>query len=281
MKKIVLIVAVLTLAVPALAEVKITCGTQPWKALGDNTWCANQPWSNVDANLIIVDYNATSEANNVRAFALDITLTDNYPPAGTPNAVITSVEGFKVGESNSTSKGYGIFMGSIVIDGAGNVTDWNTPVAPAGEPEAAGPLGSNSITVELGSLYVGANSPAKSGTLFKFRVNNKACTVTITENTRRGGVVMENPDQVVGVNTPAAYVLCPGDICGAGYGARDGFVNFWDFWRLSANYNKTPPTDPRTSLCGAGYSTPDGTCNFWDFWKLSPNYGNPVGTDWR
>lgn len=305
MKKIVLVVAVLALAVPAFAEVKIYCGSQPWLAASVNepnqpptsnvnwdgivvrtTWVGNDPWHPYDTgktpiwdpNIVRVYYDANSEPNLVRAFALDITLIDDY---GDANAVITSVTPAKVGESNSTSKGYGIFMGSIVIDSAGNVTDWNTPVAPSGDPCAAGPLGSNSITVELGSLYVGAaNAPPKTGKLFEFKVNARACKVVITENARRGGVVMENPDESVDVNMPEALVMCPGDICASRSKPWDGVCNTQDFMKAKNEMLKVGGYEFMTAdICGSRNKPPDDTVNTQDFMKAKNNM--IAGTDWQ
>ena len=302
MKKIVLVLAVLALAVPAFAEVKIYCGSQPWLAgsvaepnaggeypkwddagiVVKQTWVGNEPWTpydtekDWDANIVRVYYDATSEPNRVRAFALDITLTDNYDD---DDAVITSVEPNMVGESNSTNKGYGIFMGSIVIDSGGNVTDWNTPLAPPGDPCAAGPLNSKSITVELGSLYVGAaNAPPKSGKLFQFKVNAKACTVTITENTRRAGVVMENPDQNVDVNLPVALVMCPGDVEGSRKAPWDGRCSAPDFMKVKAQYTGAYDFLP-ADICKSRNRPPDDLVSAPDFVLVKKHL--LAGTDWR
>jgi hypothetical protein len=255
MKRIILILAVLTLAVPAGAEVLITCSQDPWCFPGSK-----------DYNLVTVTYDATSETNNVRALALNIELTDTI---GADNAVITGVEGYHVGENNSVQKGFGIFPGTITIDGAGNVTNWGTPVAPNTAPGAAGSgLNTKKIVVEMGSLYTDANAPPKSGTLLKFRFNHKVATVTITENTERGGIVMENPDEPVDLNAPVLAILCPADICGKGYKARDAKIDSWDVARLGANYGKSPLLDPRADITGKGYKTYDGTCNSWDVGQL-------------
>lgn len=291
MKKMILVMVILLLAVPAMAEVKITC--EQSKAPGFD-------------NQITVRYDASTEPNLPRAFALDITLVDTL---GADNAVISTVTAAVTGESNSVSGlGYGIFLGSDGIDINATTGDINmvgrgygSPVANPGDPGAATGLGTKSVTVELASLYGGtqgpanADSPASSGVLLTFTVNNKACAVVITENTDRGGIVMENPDEVVDVNLPgvgatvAADITCPADICGTGFAARDGFVSFWDFARLSSNYPPNAVFDWRADICGgppatAPYGPPDGLVSFWDFSKLSQNYPvapATVGTDWR
>lgn len=275
MKKMFLVMAVLLLVAPAMAEVKITCvqGTAPGQD-----------------NIITVSYDAISEANLPRAFALDITLTDTL---GANNAVISSVTPAKVGESNSSSRGYGIFLGSDGVDineDTGEVNKppagrgWGNPAANPADPCAQPGIGTNAVTVELASLYKGPqgvgnpNAPPKSGAMFTFTVNNKACHVTVSLNARRGGIVKEDPDEPVDANlpgvglTPAFEIRCPGDICGVGYGPRDGLCNMWDYNKLSMNYPPQPYTDSNTDLCGVGYGPKDNLCNMWDYNKLSMNY---------
>ena len=260
MKKLLLVLIILAVAVPASASVVITCEQIPRAHYGTGN----------DGNVVTVKYNATTEVNNVRAFGLEIELIDNI---GANNAVITEVYGYFVGECTAGSQGYGIFPGTIVIDGGGVVTEYGTPVAPNTDPGAAGTgLGTNKIVVEMGSLYTGANSPPAQGILLKFRVNNKCCDIKISENTERGGVVMENPDEAVTVVAPgngsAQYaVVMPGDICGFNYGAADCVTNIWDYMRMSANW--TTMTDSRCDLRGFNYSAPDGDVSIWDYLALS------------
>lgn len=264
MKKLLLVLTILAIAVPASASVVITCEQQPYAHFSAPR----------DGNLITVKYDATTEANNVRAFGLEIELIDNN---GLNNAVITGVEGYFVGECTAGSQGYGIFPGTIQIDGGGVVTDYGTPVAPSTDPGAAGTgLGTNKIVVEMGSLYTGANSPPNQGILLKFRVNNKVCLVDISENPERGGVVMENPDEAVTVVAPgngsAQFAIkCPGDNCGLMYGNRDGKVNTWDYMNLTkvGNWMGNPPADIRTDICGLMYGPPDGKANTWDYMALT------------
>ncbi|MFA5240333.1 MAG: hypothetical protein WC476_11600, partial [Phycisphaerae bacterium] len=177
MKKIVLFCLVLLMAVPAMAvesNVAITCDD--------------------DANEVTVSY--ASDANLIRAFGLDITV-DN-------GATITKVE---VVDAN-----YRIYPGQIsIVDG--NVTSYGTPYA-------AGDLGDSTVTVEMGSLYTAdanysgdANSgygmdPGLSGVLLKFyaTVPGSDCNYFVTENSARGGVVMEDPAE------NAVVTLCSGKI---------------------------------------------------------------------
>jgi len=174
MRRIILFVAVLFMTVPALAvsNVDITC--------------------TVDGNCVTVSY--ASDANLVRAFGLDITIT-------TADANITKVV--------PVDANYRIYPGQIVIVD-GNITDYNTPYAP-------GDLGDANVTVETGSLYTtdgnyasdpnaGYNMlPGLSGTLLKFYVDGD-CNYAVTENAVRGGVVMEDPAEIPNVT------LCSGTV---------------------------------------------------------------------
>jgi hypothetical protein len=156
--------AVFVLASPAMATVTIDCNDE-------------------GSGVVRISYTVTGEPNLVRAFALDVSVDDGN---------IVAISDYNVGECNSVKKGYGIFMGGIVIDGSGNVLDYNTPVAPADDPNSAGQIPGPAITIEMGSLYVDGNAPGNSGTLCKITVDSD-CNVSMVENTRRGGVVLENP----------------------------------------------------------------------------------------
>lgn len=267
MKRIILVLMILALAIPAGAQVVITAYNESWK--GQST-----PG---DCNIVHVKYDFTSETNDVRAFALNIGLVDTND---TNNALIDYVlPTYQIGECNATDRGYGIFPGSIQIDGSGNVTDYGSPVV--GETvDGSGFIDVNAtnMIIEMGSLYTGANSPPKSGELLQFRVNDKFCSVVITENTQRGGVVMENPNESVSYSAPRREVYLPGDITRlGGDGSRDGKVLMKDYLVLSANYKKSPLPDPRADLCALGGKPPDGKCLMVDYLLLSAWYK----TDWQ
>jgi hypothetical protein len=159
MKKVLAVMVVMLMAAPALGDVDITC-------------------SDEGGGVASIKYDATTEGQLVRAFALDITVS-----AGT-------IDG--IGGYPTDGTGYGIYPGSIVISG-GVVTDYGNPVAPASDPGALGGIGTNGITIEMGSLYEAGVDPAPpaSGTLCTISVT-EACTVTIAENGTRGGVVLED-----------------------------------------------------------------------------------------
>ena len=206
MKKTLLVLAVLLLAVPAGAAV--------------NIWCT------VDACEVTVYYDANDEPNLVRAYALDIFL-DN-------DTNIVSVSNYHVGDSTSSGKGYGIFPGGF---GRLDETDpgfplWAdpvyTPVAYKSDypSDTLAGLDSNGISVEMGSLYypvtgvASPNAPPKAGVLLQFLADEAVGTVTIRENATRAGVVMENPDQAVDVNCTA----CSGECFPSGYTTYNDWV---------------------------------------------------------
>jgi hypothetical protein len=172
MRMTVSILVVLLLASPAVATVIVTC-----RDLGN--WIAE------------ISYDASGEPNLVKAFALDITVDGG--------ATIDSISDYKVGMSTATDPGYGIFPGSIQIVN-GEVIDWGTPVADPTYPGTQPGLGTSGITIEMGSLYSGAeNAPLVSDTLCKITVNPQGASVvhiSIAENIIRGGIVMENPEYI-------------------------------------------------------------------------------------
>jgi hypothetical protein len=133
-----------------------------------------------------------ADGAGIRAFALDITV-DN-------GATINSISDYKVGESNATSKGFGIFPGRFrdyVNPTTPNWGDANyNPVAPATDPGAGTGLGTGAITVELGSLYTGPNSPPVEGTLFKLHcTGNGDANLCVAQNATRGNVVKEDASE--------------------------------------------------------------------------------------
>lgn len=228
MKKIVLVLAVLLLAVPALAEVIITAEDE-----GDG--------------VVAIKYDARTQDPNVRAFALDIAVS-----AGT----IEAISDFKVGESNSVDPGYGIFMGSIQIDEEGEVVSYGDPVAPEDSPGSVGILGEPNITIELGTLYYDdVNAPDPCGLLCKITVTED-CNVCITENETRGGIVMQDLSEISTVTLPCDVEIlvgcqCFGDITGTYMGAdANNFVpnGAVDIYDLQVMANLLLPTSPTFSV---------------------------------
>ncbi|MGA1979515.1 MAG: PASTA domain-containing protein [Sedimentisphaerales bacterium] len=178
MRKTVLFLLVLFMAVPAMAVSTVTIS------------CAQGSGS--DINAITVSYH--SDVNLIRAFGLDINVGGG--------ANITKVV--------PLDANYRIYPGEIVIVD-GNVIDYNKPYAP-------GSLPGSSVTVEMGSLYTTDSnyaSDANAGygkkpglgtsALLKFYVD-QACCYKVDVNAKRGGIVMEDPTENPSIGSP----LCSG-----------------------------------------------------------------------
>ena len=143
----------------------------------------------VDGDGVVTIYYDVNSADPVRAFALDIV------PSG--SAAVTSAYGF--------STQYNIYPGSIDINDTTHLVDDNGNAICDGNYPGSGYPGTNpglnevgGVTIEMGSLYVGApNAPDANGVLCRFTVSG-TCSVAISENTIRAGIVMET----VGPNAP-------------------------------------------------------------------------------
>jgi hypothetical protein len=175
----------------------------------------------------------TADAN-MSAFGLRVSVD-----AGT----ITAVSPNHVGESNSTAKGFGIFLGTIDINSTtGAVDNYGTPVAPnSPDTGTAGTgLDTNTVVIELGALYEDGNAPPLGGTLCQVTVS-QTCKMTVTVDATRcgqtsgaqdAGAVQEDGTPVVPTLTGATaidiVVGCPclGDVDG------NGFVNRNDIGAL-------------------------------------------------
>jgi hypothetical protein len=186
MKKIVFAVAILMLAAPAWA-VDVSC------VVGEGN----------DANLVTVQYDASSDDPKIRAFALDIELD------GTGE--------FDDIQCLSPDFGYQIYPGSISVDGSGNVDGWGNCKCSGGYPGTLDD--SNSMTVEMGSLYEAGTDPdpCATGDLVSFRVlGTGTVNVTLAVNTIRGGVVDEDADTVSPGLSGCQVELEPDECLGAG-----------------------------------------------------------------
>jgi len=146
-----------------------------------------------DGNKINLNYAGADPCNLPRAFGLAVDVCSPMQ--------ITAVSNYKTdGESNSTSKGFGIFPARIVIEANGTVTSWGTPLADPCDPGTSGSgLNTQKVVLEFGSLYFGdTNAPATSGTLCTLTVAcNGASGANLTirateEDTYRGGIVYED-----------------------------------------------------------------------------------------
>ncbi len=172
MRKLFFVLVVAVLTAPVWATVTITA-------------------TDLGEGVVAIDY-SSDETELVRAFALDITVD-----AGT----IDAVSDFKVGDDNN---GYGIFPGNfslyITVDpSTGEVSDWGvagySPVADGNDPGALGGLGTNGITIEMGSLY-DTKAPPKQGRLCNVTCS-EPCLLTVTTNATRGNVVLEDASEAV------------------------------------------------------------------------------------
>ncbi|MFC1780990.1 hypothetical protein ACFLZ8_01830 [Planctomycetota bacterium] len=179
MKKVFFALILFMLASPAWATIFITATD-----LGDG--------------MVAIDYSGTELA---RAFALDITVD---------NGAITGITDYVIGDDNS---GYGIFPANfsrhITVLDTGEVETWDvndyTPIANAGDPGALGGLGTDGITIEMGSLY-DTQAPATEGRLCTLFCS-ETCLLTVTTNATRGNVVLEDATQAEVDVTDATDVL--------------------------------------------------------------------------
>jgi hypothetical protein len=144
-----------------------------------------------------VTVNYCASGNSVRAFALDFTVT-----TGTITAVNCT---------SSSPLGYYIYPGQIVIQ-SGSIADFNSCVcSPAKFPGVTQPgLGTSAVTVEMASLYTGTSKPASSGQLLTLTLSDSAACISVSRNTARGGIVMEDPDEAANDNLP---IICPPPDC--------------------------------------------------------------------
>ena len=238
MRKIILILAVLTVTCPAWADVEIYCIPS-----ADPMIIGPVP--------VDVMYDMTTEPVLVRAFALDITVDSGASIAGV----------------DDVSAQYNIHPGSFGLDEFGN------PVGSVvASPEYPGTLpgGPEGVTSEQASLYIGAaNEPNDTGKLFTIYVSSiQDCNLFIAANVIRAGsegVVMEDtnpPDGTVNYSPChlTARCWCGGDVTVTGsfvpVSPGDGIVNIFDMITL-ANYLQPPPLFSKGPPVAPGYECGD------------------------
>ncbi len=261
-KWIIGIVAVLLFATPAMAAVTISCVPDPENSCKINVW-----------------YDAIGEDPIIRAFALDV---------NTGDANIVDV--------NDWNEDYWVYPGSIyIVDGEVNAV--GTPDANGnifGLPGTLPGLGSYGVTTEQGSLYSPEDpchpeAPDPCGILFSFTVN-AACTVRISENEARGGIVNEDAGSVES-NLPFDTVVACAPACWSNYGqpcadfTGDNQVNLADLFAIKACWMKDKD-DPEWLVgsppCVCVDSTHDEAVNLQELFKLKQYWMKkypPVGTD--
>jgi hypothetical protein len=184
MKKFLLVVTVLAITAPAFAAVDVNC--------------------TVDGNEVTVQF-VNTDPNHVRAFALDIIL-DNASGFDADWALKFDANVVSI---DNLEPNYWVYPGSIDVNTNDNsINSYGSAVADDEKyPDGTLPgLDSNGMTVEMASLYYPvqhnhANAPPDSGVLFTFKVDT-CCNLTIRENAKRGGIVMEDGNSPSSTNLP-------------------------------------------------------------------------------
>ncbi|MHC4423153.1 MAG: PASTA domain-containing protein [Planctomycetota bacterium] len=179
MKKIAIVLAVLLAAVPAMAVVTITA-------------------TDLGGGDVDISFVTSGEGGKLpRAFALDITVD---------SGTIDAISGYFTGECSSDSNGFGIFPANFNRHIDADDPCWGepnyTPVADKNDlpGDTEDGLGTAGITIEMGSLYKGPNSPKDYGSLAVVTVSS-SCNLSLAANIGRGKVIMEDG------NEPASLVL--------------------------------------------------------------------------
>jgi hypothetical protein len=258
MRNLVLVVAVLLLAAPALAaDVNIV--------------------PTADGNgVVTISYTASS--SKMRGAGLDITL-DN-------GATITAIGNY--------DPNYWVYPGSIDINTTTEqVDDYGTPIAAGGVNEPNVTLEMGSLYAEGDD----ANAPGASGVLLTLTVSGD-CNVCIAENAARAGVVVEDTEVTATTNLPqcVAVTVGPEDIndgtcwdevdeCGyqnKGDGNCDGNINLDDLILLKKSFNKnwwdnTHGGGVGEYNCCADF-TNEGYVNLDDLIALKQGFALPVKT---
>lgn len=221
MRTLILALTVLLFAAPVWATVTIT-------AEKDAT----------DPQKVWIGY-TSDEGELIRAFALDITADHN----------IVEVNDYAVGDDNG---GYGIFPGSFaaapiaVNPTTGQVDNWAvagySPVAPAGDPDALGGIGTTGVTVEMGSLYDEAAPDQFVGILCSVTMEaDTAGDLCVTANAIRGNVVLESAAEVQDLVLPDC-VAYGGDECFPPSNAR--YQDWLDVGKPDCWCGAASPTPP-------------------------------------
>jgi len=249
MKKMALVMLVLALAIPAMADVEIT------------TTC--------DTNIVTIGYNCTA-GETVRAFGLDIVVTGGA---------------YVVGSDVPDANDYYVYPTNMTF----TVVEGNTVIDQLGSPIAA--ADANGGVLEMASLYAANDpchptAPPSSGMLVSFAVDMSGSgdiTITITENAKRGGVVLEDPDVAATVVLPAPFICgghlycydCPGHA--QGDATCDGRVNVLDLVALKKGWGTNRDTSPHGEGLGeyncCADANDDGRINVLDLVRIKMNWG--------
>jgi len=217
MKKLILVLAILLVAVPAFAAPDVNL-------------------VQVGANKVEIRYTGADPCALLRGIALRIDVC-------TPGDVC-EILNYKVGESNSiTGRGYGIYPAKISIPADFNDANiaWGNPLADQTDPGAGDQeLPSSSFVLEFGSLY----SPVADKNQAPIYPDGNLCTLVVRcngattnlnikmtdEDTYRGGVVLEN-GTTIDVNKTLPFT-CAQPKCFADNNMADhNEYNTWVNWK--------------------------------------------------
>jgi len=208
MKKALLVLVALAIATPAMAAKVVAV-------------------DNGNSTVTIKYVKEAGDTKLARAFGLNVTLNNG--------ATFKTATAAKRGESTAANPGYGIFPGTInIVDGAvATDDDWGSPVGVQADlpSDTLAGIGSNGVTLELGSLYSGAaNAPLTAAgeiALCTLEIEANAATstdVVITANNGRGKVVAEDATELTvtfeGV-TVSFSQPCMGDVDNDGWVTTD------------------------------------------------------------
>ncbi len=202
MRKLMLVMLVAAMAVPAMADVEIIVS------------------DNGDASTADILYVCTGgDADGDKALMAGLAIIVTVDAGDMIRAVVPAIDG----ESTAGDPGYGVFMKTAQID----MTDpcapvWATPgtaspIAAPGDPGTVGGIDQYQITLELGALFADpcddmANAPLASGTLCTIEVTDDDTSgdsvVTLAlEDVARGGIVMEGGADPCGVTLTGTTMI--------------------------------------------------------------------------
>lgn len=282
MKKIFLIVAVLMLTSPVMAQ---------------TTFSAVAEMTGDPCGVVAIYYDATAEANRPRAFALDFVVTDgnvlakdfNVSEDGSVMNVFGEAPGGNILDVYDVNEHFNIYPGTIVIID-GDVNDYGTPVSPNDFPGTQPGIGTPAVTIEMGSLYVGeANAPPRSGLLCRVKVEAGASDkLYVHANVIRAltGVVLEDAnDSPTNVEDSLWTHIFPrfleGDVASAGRGPHaglpDNVIDGYDQDKINLHWGPdgkpfSPFADVASAKRGSHKGWPDGVVDGYDQDRMNINW---------
>jgi hypothetical protein len=224
-------------------------------------WAVTISCTDEGNGVVRIDYDRAGEPSKIRAFALDVSVDCD--------ANFTAISNYSGGEGDK----YGIFPGTIDLSDLNSPPIWGTPIAPSSDPGAEGTgLGTGRVILEMGSLYEpNFSGPPDTGTLCKLTLTQAVdanCTLSITVETTRGGIVLESGAsvsastscEVVFVTGPDCWEWdgqCQGDTVG-----NDKIIDLGDFLDFKEAFGNDYPTTDYNPC--ADYDR-DGLINLGDF----------------